>query len=103
MNTNKIIIYITIIAIVLLIGIPTFHKVIKENHRKLYIVSEKLITEAATKCYYEEKCKDIKITLKELYDNNYLTEEITDPVTKAVYSDSSYVLLKKDGAKFIVQ
>ena len=100
MKSSKIIIYLSIIACIAIVGIPTLYKVISENHRKLYIVTNKMVIEAAEKCYYDDKCKSTKVTLKELYDNSYLTEKIIDPVTKEVYADNSYVLLKKVDSTF---
>jgi hypothetical protein len=83
-----------------MVSIPTFYKVISENHRKLYIVTEKLVIEAAEKCYYDDKCKNTKITLKELYENNYLKDKVINPVTKEIYSDNSFVQLKKVDSTF---
>ena len=103
MNTNKIVIYITILAIVIIVACPTFYKVIKENHRKLYVVNNKLITEAAEKCYYEKQCKNNTITLKELYEKEYLEEGISDPVTKIVYNTNSYVQINEKDSTFFPQ
>ena len=55
MNTNKIVIYVTIIAITLIIAVPTFYKVININQQRLNEVNEKLVTENAFRCYYEGK------------------------------------------------
>lgn len=97
MNINKIVIYITTISIILIVALPTLYKVIKQNHDRLYLVSEKDIIESAENCYFDSKCSK-KVTLKELYDNKYLEKGMIDPVTKEVYLDSSYVLinLKKE-------
>lgn len=100
MNTNKIVIYITILAIVIIIGCPTLYKVIKENHRKLYVVTNKLVTEAAERCFYESNCENSTITLKELYEKKYLKEEIIDPVTKIVYNETSYIEIKEKDSTF---
>ena len=100
MKSSKIIIYLTVIACIFIIAIPTLYKVISENHRKLYIVTNKRVIEAAQKCFYDEKCLSTKITLKELYKNGYLNEKVIDPVTKIVYSDDSYVMLKKVDSTF---
>ena len=100
MRSSRFIICLTFIICSLLIVLPMLYKVISENHRKLYIVNEKMVIEAAKKCYYDEKCQETKITLKELYDNNYLTEKVFDPVTKEVYSDESFIELKKIDSTF---
>ena len=43
MNTNKIVIYVTIIAITLIIFVPTFYKVININQQRLNEVNEMLL------------------------------------------------------------
>ena len=63
MNTNKIVIYVTIIAITLIIFVPTFYKVVSINQQRLNEVNEKLVTENAFRCYYEGKCQNNIVTL----------------------------------------
>lgn len=100
MNTNKIVVYITIIAILIIVGVPTFYKVVKDNHEKLYIVTNKLVIESAERCYYEEKCENEKVTLKELYEKEYIKKEVIDPVSKIVYDEMSYVEIKEKDSTF---
>lgn len=100
MNTNKIIVYITLIFVLLVIGIPTFYKVTNLHQDNLIKVTDKKIIEAAKKCYYEGKCLDTRITLESLYTNNYLTDDVIDPISKVVYSKNSYVLNEKDEFTF---
>ena len=50
MNTNKIVIYVTIIAITLIIAVPTLYKVVSINQYRLNEVNEKLVTESAFRC-----------------------------------------------------
>ncbi|MBE6155199.1 MAG: hypothetical protein E7164_00375 [Firmicutes bacterium] len=103
MNINKIVIYLTIISIVIIVGCPTFYKVIKENHRRLYLVTNKLIIEEAQRCYNQGVCKTNKVTLKMLYDEKYITEKVIDPVTKIVYDENSYVEIKEKDSTFYPQ
>ena len=100
MNTNKIVIYVTIIAITLIIFVPTFYKVVSINQQRLNEVNEKLVTENAFRCYYEGKCKESKVTLKELYDNGYLVDNIVNPKNKEIYSENSYIMLYSDKKVF---
>ena len=100
MNTNKIVIYVTIIACVLIIGVPAFFKIVKINEQKLNLVNEKKVCEAAYKCYYENKCPTNVVTLKELYENGYLVSEIVNPSTGEIISNSSYVEIYTDQIKF---
>ena len=90
MNTNKITITGTILIIVLLISVPTIYKVVKNHRNNLYLVVNNKIIDAAKKCYFEEKCSNGKITLKELYDLDYL-EIVSDPVSKENYDENYYV------------
>ncbi len=95
MNRNKVIINITIVAIILIILIPTVYNIIKKHNDRLIKVTEKRIEEAAKDCYLKDICKDNKITLKVLYDNKYLEKE-SNPITKEYYNEESYVLVKNN-------
>ena len=99
MEKNRIIIYTTIIALILVIGCPTIYKVVKNHNNKLYTISEKRIIEASKKCWNEDKCSNDTITLKELYKNKYLKKQ-ADPITKKYYSESSKITKKEEGIKF---
>ena len=99
MTTNKITIIGSVIAILLIISIPTIYKVMKNHNDNLYQVVEEKIISAAKKCYYEEKCNDEKIYLKDLYELEYL-DKVSNPITKEYYSDDVYVLRKDDNFTF---
>ncbi len=99
MNTNKITIIGTIIVIMLIVGSVTTYKVIKNHHKKLIQVTTDRIVDAAKKCYYEEKCTNKTVTLKELYDLNYISKQ-SNPISKEYYNEESYV--KLDSFKFVV-
>lgn len=100
MNINKILINFTIVAILLIVGIPTVYKVIKTHQTNLLIVSEKRIVEAAIKCINKGDCEKEKVTLKELYAKRYLSKE-ADPLTKEYYNELSYVKLNNNDYVFI--
>ena len=99
MNRNKVIVYLTIISILLIISIPTVYNIVKKHNDRLIMVTEKRIEEAAKDCYLKDICKDNKITLKVLYDNNYLEKE-SNPITKEYYNENSYVLVKNNTYTF---
>ena len=101
MNTNKIVIYVTIIAITLIISIPTFYKVININQQRLNEVNEKLVTESAFRCYYEGKCQNKIVTLNDLYNLGYITTDIVNPKTKEIYSKDSFVEISQNEIKLI--
>lgn len=98
MNKDRVVIYTTIIAIILIIGCPTIYKVVKNHNQKLYTITEKRIIEAAKKCWNEDECSGDTITLKDLYNNKYLKKQ-SDPVTKKYYSEDSKII-KKEEIKF---
>lgn len=100
MNRNKFIINVTVIGIVLIILIPTIYTIIKKHNDRMLRVTYNRIEEAAEKCAKEEKCGDEKITLKELYDKNYLEKE-SNPITKEYYNENSYVKKDKENYKFV--
>lgn len=101
MNINKINIIGSIIVILLLISVPTIYKVIKNHNNNLYQVVEGKIIGAAKRCYYEEKCDQNDISLKDLYELGYL-EKISDPISKEYYDEKSYVKIKDNKFNFIV-
>lgn len=100
MNRNKTIIYITVVALVLIILIPTIYTIVKKHNDRLINVTYKRIEEAAKDCYLKGVCLDEKITLKQLYENKYLEKE-SDPITKEYYNEESYVERKDKKFKFI--
>lgn len=100
MNRNKIIINATIIAIVLIILIPTIYTIVKKHNDRLISVTNKRIEEAAKECYLEGVCLEEKISLKKLYDNKYLEKE-SNPITKEYYNEDSYVERKDKKFEFI--
>ena len=101
MKSNKIIVVSSIIIIILILAIPTTYKVIKNHNKNLYKVVEDKIVEKAKECYYDKKCLEEKITLKELYENEYL-DKVSNPITKEYYNENSYVEIKNNKYKFVV-
>ena len=91
--------YLILLALAILfviVAIPTTYKIIKNYNKKSYLVVEKKITEAAKKCFNEEKCTGDKTTLKELYDNKYL-DVVVNPVTKKMYDDNLEIKKSDNG------
>lgn len=90
---------VIVLLIIFLIGGFTAYKVIRMHNDNLILVTEKRIIEAAQKCWREDKCPNDIVTLKELYENNYLEQEI-NPLTKEIYSDASYVTKEENVYQF---
>ena len=97
--TNKTWIIGTILIILIFFGSYILYKVVANYKGNLLLVTEKRIIEAARNCVREDVCENNKITLKELYDNNYLIEEY-NPLTKEIYDGSSYILLEDNTYTF---
>lgn len=100
MNINKFILSISVIACLILIGVPTGYKVLKSSNSKKEKVSEQYIIEQAEKCFYDDVCKSDRITLKELYDNKYITKKQINPISKEYYSEDCYVIITKKDSSF---
>lgn len=90
-NNNKIIITITIVALFLIITIPTLLKVYDRHNLALKKTMDNKIVEATKKCLNEEKCdEEDKVTLKELYQKKYL-KKIINPKTNKEVNSSTYI------------
>lgn len=100
MTTSKVTVIIAVVGLILILGIPTTYKVIKNHNNTLTKVVEDKIQNAAKKCYYEEVCTEDIVTLEFLYEHKYL-EEVSNPITKEYYNSKSYVKIN-DNYKFIV-
>ncbi len=102
MSSNKIIIYISLIAIILIIAVPTILKVIDYHNEKLYDTMESKIIEKTKICFLEEKCSEDKVSLKKLYSLGYL-EKIEDPVKHIYVNENSYVIKKNEKYIFVLK
>lgn len=100
MSINKTVICLTIFTILLIIGIPTASKVINSYNDKKMIVTEKYIVESAERCFFEKVCTNKKVTLKDLYNNHYIKEQMINPISKEVYSEDSYIEISKKESQF---
>ncbi len=92
MVSNKFIFYLSLIAILLIIAIPTISKINEKHIERLFIVETSKISEKALLCYMENKCTDSKISLKELIEKEYLVRGI-DPRTNEYFKDDVYVII----------
>ena len=87
-----------VISLGLICGITTY-KIVSNHNEKVLLVESKAIIEQAKKCINEKKCqKDQNITLKKLYELNYLDKQVNE-VTKEYYNEESYV--KYDDGKYV--
>ena len=87
---------ITLLAILLLIGASTMSKIIKGNKQKMYdnqIASFKESVNAWSMGHTNELPEvgsSVRVTLGTLIDNNYVKDNIVNPVTGEVFSRDIY-------------
>lgn len=99
MKKNKIISY-TFFIILGMIVVPTIYKIYTNHNNNLErVVKEEFLYQAKI-CYKENKCEN-KVLLKDLYENKYLNEKLTNPLNKKYYEDNSYVDIAKNEIKLI--
>ncbi len=101
MISNRTIFLITLLAIVMIITVPTIIRINDTHTERLLKVETLKIKEKALLCEVKGECKEEKITLKYLIDNKYLTRGI-DPRTKEYFKDDVYVILKDGKATLFI-
>lgn len=84
--SNFTLISLAIIASLVIIIIASIVKISVNQNNKLLYSMHSTIEYYAKRCYLEENCKD-EVTLKDLYDKNYLTEMV-NPVTKEILDEN---------------
>ncbi len=77
-------IFITTIVIIAVILITQTIVTINNRHEeKLLYAMHSKVEYYAKRCFLEDVCKD-NVTLQMLYDNQFLNEEVVNPITKEV-------------------
>lgn len=97
-NKSKHLKWLVLIVFLIIIAIISIYKVTKNREEKLYNVLYSKIEYAANSCFLKQECVD-SITLKELYEKNYLEEQY-DPITKELL-DSNLKIEYKDNKVII--
>ena len=87
---SKNITIILIVAIIVIVCTFSAVKVHNQHKQKLYDAMTSKIEEKALKCYNEDNCKESPITLKELYDKEYI-ETIINPLNDEYLNEQSYI------------
>lgn len=92
--------FIVTLVIINIIVITKTVIVIKEQHEERLLYSMHTTVEYyAKRCYLEEKCNGV-VTLQTLYDNEYIKEEVVNPVTKEVINPT--LEIKYENEKIII-
>lgn len=89
---NKKVIILTVCVIIGMILFPTIYKVYQKHNEDLVTVVEKEFLYQAKKCFHDDECSNM-VTLKDLYEKDYLTEKLTNPISKKYYLEESYINL----------
>ena len=90
MDNSKLAIIITITGILLLIFIATFNELRERELQKKYNYTVKQIETATINCVKDKKCKEGKITLKQLQKNKYIGK-VKNPKTHKYFNNKSYM------------
>lgn len=87
-----------ILGLLLVLLIIAAIKALNNHHEKEYLVINNRILESAKKCYLSKDCEG-EITLKDLYDKDYLDTQF-DPVSKEEMDEKKCITFKNDEAIF---
>lgn len=98
---NKRVIELTIFIILGMIICPTVYKIYQNHNANLIRVVENKFLYNATKCYKADDCLSSTIYLKDLYEKEYIKEQLTNPLNKKYYSLESYINLETNEIKLI--
>lgn len=89
-KSNKNTTLILIIVIIVVVSLYSGYKVHMQHKDKLYNAMVSKIEEKALKCYNEDICTEKKITIKELYEKEYL-ETTINPLNDEYINETSYI------------
>ncbi len=92
--SNKKVLCLTGFIIIGMILFPTIYKIYKDNNdNKIKVVKKELLYQA-NNCFNNGDCKEKKVLLKDLYDNSYIKDQVSDPINKKYYAEDSYINLE---------
>lgn len=80
---NLTIISVTLLIIFGIVLIASIAKISDYHNEKLIYAMESKVEYAAKRCYLENNCSG-EITLNNLYERKYLSEEVVNPITKEI-------------------
>ena len=100
-KTNKInkLLIIVFSLVFCIILILTLYKLNKKHEEKLYNVLYSEIKYAANQCFLKKDCEN-NITLKDLYDKNYL-EIKYDPISKEELNKNIKIIIKDEKIEIV--
>lgn len=95
MSKNKIIAFVTVIAAILIVVLPTIFKIYQGYEERTFQVAAKKILESASDCYKDGVCINQIMTIDELKKTGYLKEDVINPRTRT-YFEGSLKMIEKD-------
>ena len=93
--SNYMIFVVTLIIIVVIVTTQTVLVINRRHEEKLIYAMHSKVEYYAKRCYLTNICKDT-ITLSVLYENEYIKEELVDPITKEVISPDLEIKYEND-------
>lgn len=98
---NKKVIGLTIFIILGMIICPTVYKIYQNHNNNLILVVESKFYYNAKNCYNADDCLNSTVYLKDLYEKDYIKDQLTNPLNKKYYSEESYINLETKEIKLI--
>ncbi len=98
---NKKIIILTIFMVIGMVIGASVYKIYQKHNDNLILVVQKEFLYNAKNCYNASECKNKVVSLKDLYDNKFMSDKLTNPITKKYYSEDSYVNMETHEIKLI--
>lgn len=99
MNNWKTTFWLTVLASLLIIGLPTILRITKNHEERLYLVATKKIFESAEACFYDDVCQTDVMSLGELKQKGYI-EDVINPQTKTYFDDNLLLVWEDNHVQF---
>ena len=98
MERKKNNLFFVVLGVLVVLLVLAGFKALENHHEKEYQVLHNRILEAAKDCYLKKECQE-EITIKDLYDKNYLKKQV-DPVTKEFIDETTCIKFENNEAKY---
>lgn len=87
-----------VVSFLIIIFLISAYKNLKNHHDKEYLVIYSEIKEKAKDCFQKKECEG-NITLKDLYDKEYL-DALYDPISKEKLDDNMCIKFENNKVEF---
>lgn len=95
MNEKKAVLFLTMIATIVIVVLPTIFQIYQRHVERLYEVALREVLESAEECYRNQVCTKHEMTILELKNTGYLKSDIVNPKTKT-YFDENLILVEEN-------